>query len=634
MQKIISTLKPWHLLIALILINLSLSFFIGNDFGQAWDEPSYYLYGERSYEAYTLGLSGQPLIPERHIYFIDLRYYGPFYTAVGWKIANSLTSILKAWAYPDVWHLVNFGFFQISLIALYGLAKRFLNEWTSIGVVLLFSTQPLLFGHAFINPKDIPFMTFFLVSLALGLMLADGIEKHHASQTDLEPAPPPKSFSQLRLFTAILFALFVLTIVSKDVIASAIGWAVSSIYDAPPESFAGQIFSMLADQSSRLPVESYIHKAVAAHLDRWLIGIIFIGMTARTLFFGRENLTALPKPNLPLLFSVLTAGALLGLTTSIRLLGPFAGLLAAGYILVTSGKKSLPHLIYYFSIAAIITYLAWPFLWDQPTYHFIESLQVMGDFPFTGEVRFMGDNHAPANLPWTYIPILVSIQITEPVVLLSWLGFIALLFKYLKDKSIAPKNTILLFWLIAPVALQILLGASVYDNFRQFLFVLPPMFILAGMGWEALAERVKKQTGRVALFLLCAVPGVVGCVSLHPYQYIYYNSFVGGINGAEGNFETDYWLTSYRETTEYLNENAPANGRILAWGAGYNVRDFSRDDITVFDFNSEDELVGSFDYAVITTRFDNHLNLFKDAEVVYEVRKNGVLLAMVKKSVK
>lgn len=626
MQKIIPPLKPWHVLIALILLNLSLALFMGDDLGQAWDEPSYYLYGERSYEAYTLGINGQPLIPERHIYFIDLRYYGPFYTAIGWKIANSLASILNTWTYPDIWHLVNFGFFQLALIALYHLAKRFVKEWTSIGIVLLFATQPLLFGHAFINPKDLPFTTFFLFSLMLGLSMVDALSKREPVASNYLP--------NFELLAAILFGLFIFTYIGKDVFESVIGAVVTFFYNADSSTIAGKIFALLVDNANRLPVENYIHKAAAVHIERIVIVFLLILMIARKILIDytqNKRITIPNLANLKIMGLIFFAGILLGLTTSIRLLAPLAGFLIAGYAVWMYGRKSIPALIIYFAIAALASYLTWPFLWGSPTFHFLEAFQVMRDFPFTGEVRFMGDNSAPTNLPWFYIPFLISVQITEPVVILAWVGFIAACVKLWEEQTDLPKWLLLFVWLTLPVGLQIVLRSGVYDNFRQFLFILPPMFILAGLGWEIISKRIKNLTGRVALFLLCAAPGVAGCVSLHPYQYIYYNSFVGGVRGAEGRFETDYWLTSYRETTNYLNENSPANARVLAWGAGYNVRDFSREDITVFDFNTEDEIAEAYDYAVITTRFDNHLHLFKYAEVVYEVRKSGVLLAVVKK---
>ncbi len=640
-NKRLSFIKPWHALAALILFNLLIAALIGDNFGAAWDEPSYYLYGERSLDAYIRGLSGLALIPKKHIYFIDLRYYGPFYAVMGKLTTDTLTFVFKSWSYADVWHFVNFSFFQAALISLYSVAKRFMNSWAAFGIVLLFSTQPLLFGHAFINPKDIPFMTFFLASIACGFIMVESFARKNrtidSASTELQTS---NLVVRYNLVVAILFGLFVFSIVGKDVIAAPIGWAVSFVYYSPPDSIWGRLFSMFANRADQLPVESYIHKAVNSKIEQILIvGALILITVNKIISEYKQNSRDFfsnfyCQIDLQLIFKILMAGVVLGLATSIRLSAPFAGLLILGYSLLTSGRKSLPSMIYYFSIAALITYLTWPFLWDKPTYRFIESFQVMRSFPFNGAVRFMGDNYASSNLPWTYIPILVSIQLTEPVIILGLIGFFISLWKSIKSPSEGRKFLVIYSWLIVPVALQIILHSSAYDNFRQFLFILPPIFILAGMALETILERIHHGLINITLSILFLAPGLIGIISLHPYQYIYYNRFIGGLRGASNNFETDYWLTSYREAVVYLNENAPTGASILAWGASSNVADNAREDLLVdlivWDFSSDD-IPEVYDYGVITTRFDNHLFLFPNAETVYEVRKDGVLLSVVKK---
>jgi hypothetical protein len=44
-------------------------------------------------------------------------------------------------------------------------------------------------------------------------------------------------------------------------------------------------------------------------------------------------------------------------------------------------------------------------------------------------------------------------------------------------------------------------------------------------------------------------------VSLHPYEYIYFNDMSGGLKKAEGRFETDYWGASYREAAIWLKDH-------------------------------------------------------------------------------
>jgi hypothetical protein len=71
-----------------------------------------------------------------------------------------------------------------------------------------------------------------------------------------------------------------------------------------------------------------------------------------------------------------------------------------------------------------------------------------------------------------------------------------------------------------------------YDNFRQIFFILPPIFLMAGVALEA----IKNVKWQAALIVICLLPSAFGIVSLHPYEYMYYNSFVGGVSGADGTF--------------------------------------------------------------------------------------------------
>ena len=41
-------------------------------------------------------------------------------------------------------------------------------------------------------------------------------------------------------------------------------------------------------------------------------------------------------------------------------------------------------------------------------------------------------------------------------------------------------------------------------------------------------------------------------VELHPYEYIYYNAFAGGVAGAAGRYDLDYWGLSLAEATRDL----------------------------------------------------------------------------------
>ena len=121
-----------------------------------------------------------------------------------------------------------------------------------------------------------------------------------------------------------------------------------------------------------------------------------------------------------------------------------------------------------------------------------------------------------------------------------------------------------------------------------------------------------------------ALPGIIAGIQLHPYEYIYYNSFIGGVPGAQGRFETDYWATSYRAAMNYVNTIAPANGKIFVAGPSYIAAIYARHDLRIYmdiDMNTQ-----VFDYAIITTRYGVDKTDFPNAPVVYTIEREGVPL--------
>jgi hypothetical protein len=71
------------------------------------------------------------------------------------------------------------------------------------------------------------------------------------------------------------------------------------------------------------------------------------------------------------------------------------------------------------------------------------------------------------------------------------------------------------------------------------------------------ADRLEPWIGRrLATAALCAVALIplAGIARLHPYQVTYYNALVGEVEGASGRYDTDYWLSGYREAVRWIEE--------------------------------------------------------------------------------
>ncbi len=63
----------------------------------------------------------------------------------------------------------------------------------------------------------------------------------------------------------------------------------------------------------------------------------------------------------------------------------------------------------------------------------------------------------------------------------------------------------------------------------------------------------------IAILLLLWHP-IRHIIKNHPYEYLYFNEFIGGIDGAYGNYEMDYYYHSTREASEWVIANAQKNG--------------------------------------------------------------------------
>ena len=105
----------------------------------------------------------------------------------------------------------------------------------------------------------------------------------------------------------------------------------------------------------------------------------------------------------------------------------------------------------------------------------------------------------------------------------------------------------LLFVVLFPLCCQIICDGPSYTGMRHFLFVVPPLAALAGIGMHTCLF-VLEAKGRTLGFV--ALAGVATALvwdaetlaRLHPYEYLFYNSLVGGLEGASRRYATDYWV--------------------------------------------------------------------------------------------
>jgi hypothetical protein len=115
---------------------------------------------------------------------------------------------------------------------------------------------------------------------------------------------------------------------------------------------------------------------------------------------------------------------------------------------------------------------------------------------------------------------------------------------------------------------------------------------------------------------------------LHPYEYTYYNSIVGGTSGAEGSFETDYWLTCYKEAAEAFGEFAPAGETLIVYREARNVSYYAAENIKLVE--SKDISLKAGDYLLLAARLDEVNTVKKHSPNIIEIGRDGATFCAIR----
>ena len=662
------------LLLIWLVVNVCVGILVVHDFGIGTDEPIYKLYAQESLDAYKsfFGLLHEPTFEIK-----NLRFYGPSFVVIVSLVARFLLKIMPNILAIDIWHFSYFVLFQSTGLCLYAMTKRWFSRWAAWGTLVLFITQPLIWGHSFINPKDIPFMFFFTCSVYLGFRLADTFETESPVISLRKPSQNLyKKWSQVdlqkrkKIITVLKIeaTLFLLFLILSTFFNRIIENTVIFFYSADLNTWAGEIFLKFAEQATFVPAEDYVLKAQKLFL-RFEYGLLILSLLVIMSYFGfllakaSKNLNSLDSKKTKdkygflrmvqnyrislknginrhsfkrfvrdvfteaLSWKVALAGIFLGYTVSTRVLGPLAGLIVITYLVLKARQKSFSVGLAYLFWASITTYLAWPYLWAAPIAHYFESLEMMSNFPWGGRILFDGQFYRAYNLPSEYLPVLLNIQLTEPFLGLFYIGFGLLIWRLFKTKIRVDFLLFFLFGFVIIIAALIVMNSPLYDNFRQLLFILPAMFVIAGLSFDAIFTKIKRNWIRVVLIIALAIPGIYAGLQLHPYEYIYYNSFVGGTGGAFRRFEMDYWRISYRELALEVNQIAD-NGATVGIVGDSTFLPYARTDLIIIR-NKDAKLDISGGYAVLTSRWNSD-TLYPDAQTIKSIERDGAIFAVLK----
>ena len=271
---------------------------------------------------------------------------------------------------------------------------------------------------------------------------------------------------------------------------------------------------------------------------------------ATTATIALVAMAAVPAAH-PLLTWPRTVG--LGLSIGAALAIRPGGLLLLGYaavVLLVQGWRARPWTLGQLAQVgvrfAIVVGLAttvplpfWPWLQHAPYVGLLEAAQGVSHFEWRGTMIFRGADVHSMHLPWTYIP--VWLLVSMPLVVLAG-GAVSL--GVLFARRGRPVGVLgLAGAVVFPIAYVIARQSTLYDGLRHLLFVVPPLAVLAAVGWIALITVPRRPAAAAALAALAvglAEPAAFSWRN-HPNQVVYFNPIAGGPRGAVGQFELDYW---------------------------------------------------------------------------------------------
>jgi hypothetical protein len=360
----------------------------------------------------------------------------------------------------------------------------------------------------------------------------------------------------------------------------------------------------------------------------------------------------LPRPKWSLVAKLgVATGMALGVRVGGLLLFCYLGLLLLCFVLWRSAEAPSARRFLGDSLAAfwrvllptvVVAYpvmlLFWPWAQEDPIANPLRSLIFFSHETFPYRTLFAGKYIPASDLPWSYLPTYIALALPELVLMLTLAAPIgaALTMRRLpgaERRDWFLRHGLLAFAIVFPIAYAITIRAVLFDGMRHFIFLLPLIAVAAALVADRLLDRLARFEYRRPVYAALALYGASHLsmmAMLHPNEYVYYNGFVGGVEGAQGLFKLDYWANSYAEAVDGLEDYLQAQ-----YGLDFMDRDFtvavcgppiSADYFFPENFTFSEDREHA-DFFIAFTKDDCHKSL--PGTEVFRVERMGALLSVV-----
>ena len=195
----------------------------------------------------------------------------------------------------------------------------------------------------------------------------------------------------------------------------------------------------------------------------------------------------------------------------------------------------------------LLTFFSYPIFWKDPMLIF-DAMNKMKNFPYGVCTLTLGRCMDALNLPSSYIFIWLFFKLP----FLSLVGLI--LFPFIEKKIFSQKaNQIILgsilLTIISIIFLLIFLEASLFDELRHILYIVPLILIISFTSIYFFSKKLMLYVAILSIFSFS-----LQNINMYPYQYTWLNLFSNFIN-VNNNFELDYWGVSGRNIASKINNN-------------------------------------------------------------------------------
>ena len=307
-------------------------------------------------------------------------------------------------------------------------------------------------------------------------------------------------------------------------------------------------------------------------------------------FFLLCFIRAMERYPTPTPSAVIMLGVALGLTIGSRIMGGIIGISAllglamlvfldAGTHGISRALKRIARFTAYLIPGGLIAYLTMALIWPWSVQEPLNPVRAIGYFSNFFEKPwkelFAGSLISVPEMPAIYLPTLLFLKLPEILIACTLGGLVAAALRAVDSRRSDQQrvaNLILVAAIAVPVIATVLTRPALYNGVRHFLFLLPPLAVLAGI-FAAWAIGRLQQAGLPIAYAAAAVATIgilsplVEMVRLHPYQYAHFNRIAGGIAGADDRYMLDYWGLSFKQAAQELRaklaeqKQVPPDGR-------------------------------------------------------------------------